>query len=340
MSQEAQTPQFPILPDAAADAFSIRGKVVIVTGVAGNIGPRIARVFALNGAKVLASDRPGEGLDRALAELKAAGHDVASAPADLTVPDELRSVIQRAEDTHGRLDGIVCCGGIGRSGTLDEDTDENFDTMFHTNLRSMWLLVRYARALLAKSGGGSVVGISSVNGHRALFPCALYTATKSGMLAMCREMAVELAPQQIRINSVSPGSIPSPERHLHHMAERLHEPFRTQYLDMARPLMQLAGIETQPLAVPARGEDIAMACLYLLSPAARFVTGADLLVDGGMLQDYTPHMQRGSREGGRPSFWHTVREWLFALPETAWKEGIPHWMERWRRDTERDRTRR
>lgn len=312
------------IPHPIADAFGVRDQVVIVTGAAGHIGPRIATVFAENGAHVLASDRPGANFDQAMEQLRAAG-DVLAAPADLTQPDELRAVIALAEQRFGRLNSLICCGAIGTSDPLDYEKDDNFDRMFHTNVRGNWQLARYATALLEKSGGGSIVNISSVNGHRAQFACSLYAGTKAALLAMTREMSVELAPRLIRINSVSPGSIPAGERHAHHMADRLHEPYRQQFLEMATPLLADAGRDYQPLPIAGKGEDIAMACVYLCSHAARFVTGTDLLVDGAMLQNFDWH---GARRRDRSSAWQKNREWLLALPEAAWKGERPHWLQR------------
>lgn len=312
-------------PMSVSEAFSVRGKVVVVTGAGGWIGHKIAETFAANGATTICSDRAGERLDEAVAEFTAAGLPVHKVPADLSKPEELAALITQTVALGGRVDGLVNCGAIAMSGPLMYDKDEEFDRLFHTNLRSIWLLVRACVPHMEQAGGGgSIVNVSSVNGHRPTFPGPLYTASKAAVLNMTECMAGELADKRIRVNSVSPGAIFNVERNMRWWRDQLKEPYATQYLNWVMPRATEAGSTAQPLPVAGRPIDIAMAALYLCSPAARFITGTDILVDGALLLEW----QRVQRERPRDPFWATMREYLKTFPEEAWKEKRPEWLDR------------
>ena len=213
----------------------------------------------------------------------------------------------------------------------DEDTPD-FDRLYHTNVRSIWLLSKYAVAPMAASGGGSIVNIASINGHRALFMCALYSGTKAAVLAMTKELAVELAPQKIRVNSVSPGVIPTSYSWLNWVIGSLNEPFATAIRAEVEPLINNDVVGSQPLARVGHGHDVGMACYYLCSPAARFVTGIDILVDGGKLMEMPESEPRFYH--GQVSVWKTLRIRLLALPDEAWKAEKPQWLLKLKKDKE------
>jgi NAD(P)-dependent dehydrogenase (short-subunit alcohol dehydrogenase family) len=315
------------VPLEIVDAFSVRSQVVIVTGAAGLIGSGIAETFAANGARVVCSDVPSARLTEIVQQLRERGFDAFEQAAELTDPAQLRQLLEAAESHYGRIDAIVNCGGIAFSRPIDEETDEQFDRLFHTNLRSVWLLTRYALEPFARAGGGSIVNIASVNGHRATFPCSLYAGTKAAMIRMTQELAAELAERKIRVNSVSPGAILG-GNWLDRTARRLREPYARQLHEQFKLPEGPSeyGRTSQPLPVGGQPRDIAMAVLYLCSPAARFVTGADILVDGAYLH---AHTQRGMRRSEQPTeferFRERLRQHLRALPDEAWIDK-PHWL--------------
>jgi NAD(P)-dependent dehydrogenase (short-subunit alcohol dehydrogenase family) len=250
-------------------------------------------------------------------------------PCDLTLPADLKALVDQTLATHGRIDALINCGALPSSQTLDEEDVPDFDRMYHTNVRSIWLLTKYCVEPMSRTGGGSIVNISSINGHRATFMCALYTGTKSAVMAMSRELAVELAPHNIRVNSVSPGAIPHPRRRIDDLFALLHEPYSSQIRNEFGPRMAQMGRNIQPLRMTGHGHDIAMACYYLCSPAARFVTGADLLVDGGKSMEM--HEAEPRFHGGQMSIWKQLRMTLLALPDDAWIGEKPKWLLRHRK---------
>lgn len=320
------------MPLKIADAFSMAGKAVIVTGAAGNVGTGIVDVFVANGVKVVLTDRADDRLTKAVADRQTRGEDVIGIPCDLTKPEELKSLIDQTLAKLGRIDAVINCGGIPTSGSiLDEDVPD-FDRMYHTNVRACWLLTKYCIEPMKAIGGGTVVNISSINGHRAFFLCSLYAGTKAALLAMTKELAVELAPYNIRINSVSPGSIPNPNNRMQWLLDQLNEPYRTQVAEEFIPKLDTAGNGMQPLQRTGHGHDVGMACYYLCTPAARFVTGEDILVDGGKLHEM---------HEGEPRFWNQnqsfykqLRAKLLSFPDSAWKGEQPKWLQKYRqRDT-------
>jgi NAD(P)-dependent dehydrogenase (short-subunit alcohol dehydrogenase family) len=311
-------------PLKVEEAFGVKGKVVIVTGAAGLIGQGIAEAFAVNGAKVVCSDRAGRRLDTSLQRLCDQGGQAIAVPADFARPEELHNLVDAAVQHYGGLDDLINCGGIPGSGRLIDDTAEDFDKLYHANVRSLWLLSKHAIVPMAQRGGGSIVNIASIHGHRALGFCSLYAGTKAAVLATTQEMAVELAPQHIRVNSVSPGWIADSKWRFQGLLEQLQEPFRSQ---IAREFAHLADepptTGLQPLTVAGTKFDIAMACLYLCAPAARFITGTDLLIDGGKLHEMPQVESRLWQKPASP--WMALRPRLQQLPEEAWASERPRW---------------
>ncbi len=311
------------LPEFVADAFAVRGQSVLVTGAAGLIGSAIARAFAVNGARVVLSDLAGDDLEQQVHALRSQGLEAKCVAADLTVPAELEQLIAATVAAHGRLDALINCGAITRSGRmLDEDTAA-FDRIQATNVRSVWLLTRAAIAPMREHGGGTIVNVASVNGHRAQFFCSAYAASKAAVLALTRELSVELAPHAIRVNAVSPGHIHHPDRDTRWLQRFLREEHRAQVMEEARAVMREQGMQAQPLHQSGEAIDVALACIYLCSPAARFITGTDLVVDGGKLHEMPDCEPRfHDRRGGA---WEQFRDHLRALPADAWLER-PKWL--------------
>jgi len=305
-------------PFSVSEAFSVRGQAVLVTGAAGYIGRGIAEAFAANGARVLLTDLPHSPLATVAQRLRDQGCTAIEHACDLRVPDDLKALVAAGEAHFSGYDTIVHCGAIPRSGVIDEEADERFDELMQTNLRSTWLLIKYARDMFIRRGGGSVVNIASVNGHRAMFHGSLYVASKAAMISMTRELSSELAEHNIRLNTVSPGVIANVARNIQHIAGLLNPPYNEQYRQFAAELAGTAD-RSQPLPVGGTPTDIAMACIYLASPAARFITGADLLVEGGFLHAVFSDLVPPKPHPLRTRF----RAFMRSVPSEGWKEGHP-----------------
>ena len=248
---------------------ALDGKVAIVTGAAGGIGRAAVAQFAAAGARVLAVDRDEAGL----AELPANGGAVRTFVADVTEAAACTAMIERAVQTWDALHVLFNIAGIsGRrfgDGPVDQCSEEGWDAVLTTNLKSVFLCCRAAIPAMLASGGGSIVNLSSVLGLVGggdLFATHAYAASKAGIVGLTRAMASYYAPRHIRVNALCPGVIATP------MARRaLADPATMAHVATMQPLV----------AGPGTPEQVATAALFLASDAAALITGAVLPVDGG-----------------------------------------------------------
>lgn len=241
------------------DLLSLKDRVALVTGAAGDIGSRVARLFLDAGATVCATDLPGQELpddvaDRA--ELLAC---------DATEHAEVESLAETIRDRHGRLDILVHCTGITRDAMLWKMDSEAWDEVLSVNLDSAFFFLHACVPLLRGSDKGAVVLTSSINGERGKFGQANYASSKAGLIALGKTAARELGAFGIRVNSLAPGFIES------RMTASLPEEFQKKAIDETA-----LGRAGQP-------EDVARAALFLCSDLSRHVTGQVLRVDGGQL---------------------------------------------------------
>jgi NAD(P)-dependent dehydrogenase (short-subunit alcohol dehydrogenase family) len=240
------------------------GRIVAVTGAGTGIGRATARAFAAEGAHVVAIGRRVEPLEETAAE----NDRITPLTADITAEGEPGRILRAVSETHGRLDVLVNNAGIVRSGALGTLTPEMIEAQLATNLVAPTLLAQAALPLLEASGG-VVVNVSTSVGQRAWPGSSVYAATKTALELLTRSWAVELAPRGIRVVAVAPGAIDTP------IGE--HQGLTPERMAAVRK-WQLAHT---PLARIGRPEEVAWAITRLASPAASFVTGVVLPIDGG-----------------------------------------------------------
>ncbi|MDH6228811.1 NAD(P)-dependent dehydrogenase (short-subunit alcohol dehydrogenase family) [Streptomyces sp. MJP52] len=250
--------------DNNSSTASRTGRTVVVTGAGTGIGRATARAFAAEGARVLAVGRRAEPLEET-----AAGHDrITPLAADITADGGPELIVRTVLETHGRLDVLVNNAGIVRSGALGTLTPETIAPQLATNLVAPVLLARAALASLEASGG-VIVNVSTSVGQRAWPGSSVYAATKAALETLTRSWAVELAPRGVRVVAVAPGAVDTP------IGE--HQGLTPEQMAAVRE-WQLAHT---PLGRIGRPQEVAWAITRLAAPAASFVTGVVLAVDGG-----------------------------------------------------------
>ncbi len=246
------------------------GQVVVITGAAGGIGRAAVLAFAQAGARVVAADLDGAGAELAADAARAAGARALAVRVDVTDSASVQAMVAAVVAQFGRLDAAFNNAGVELEGTATADTDEDlFDRTIAVNLRGVFLCMKHQiRQMLAQGGGGAIVNTASVAGLVGAATMPAYTASKHGVVGLTKAAALEYAKRGIRVNAVCPGVVRTA------MTERAvaQRPERAAFIDGLHPMGRIAE--------PA---EIAATALWLCSPAASFVTGQALAVDGGMV---------------------------------------------------------
>ena len=245
---------------------SYTNKIVLVTGGTSGIGKTTAIAFADAGARVvLTGRREKEGLE-VVAEIKKTGGTAAYIRTDVAKEADVVKAVDFVLSTHGRLDVAFNNAGVEIVGPLDQVTEEQYRRTFDINVWGVLNAMKHEVAAMLKSGGGSIVNVSSIAGHIGLAQASIYVATKHAVEGLTKAVAVEFAKQGIRVNAVAPGAIDT------EMVDR----FAGKEGDVRNWL-----ISQHPVGRLGTAEEIAAAVLYLTSDAAKFTTGTILAVDGG-----------------------------------------------------------
>ena len=248
-------------------SFRLDGKVALVTGSTRGIGYAIARAMAQQGARVVVSSESVVDTATATADLRNEGLDALGIACDVTDSTSQQTLINEIFRCCGRLDTLVCNAGItGQPGPFETMDLANFDRVIAVNLRSMVELTQSALPRMAANPeGATAILISSISGLRGNGAINAYALTKAAIAQLARNLAVEWGPRRVRINAISPGFIRT----------ALSQPLLDNAAFMARRL------QMTPLRRPGEVEEIAGAAVFLASPASAFITGHNLVVDGG-----------------------------------------------------------
>lgn len=248
-------------------------RVAVVTGGTLGIGRAVAERLAGEGASVAVVGF-GDDVDAAGQQMRARGLDVTAHEADVSDAEDIGGVVTELGRLHDGLDILVCSAGIQTYGKVDELDEEVWDRTLNVNLKGMYLAARAAIPQMRERGGGSIVNVASVQATACQTTVPAYAASKAGIQALTRAMALDHARERIRVNSVSPGAIDTPM--LRGAAELHADPADVD--DLVR-----SWGATQPVGRVGQPADVASLVAYLVSDEAAFITGADVRVDGGLL---------------------------------------------------------
>lgn len=237
----------------------------IITGAANGIGAACAALFADAGWNLVLVDRDEEQLGRSAL---ASGNAVATLAGDVSHRDVNEAAVALAQDRFGGLDAVVANAGVNLARSIDDTTDEDVDRLLAVNLRAVVYIAQSAHRALARTTGSLVV-MASKTGLVAQRDSPIYCATKGAAIQLARALALDWAPEGIRVNAVCPGIVDTP----------MLETFFSEMPDSERARAEFA--TAQPLGRLARPDECAAAALFLASASASFITGVALPVDGG-----------------------------------------------------------
>lgn len=244
-------------------------RAAIITGAGSGIGRAMALLFAENGAYVLAADLNGTAAEETAELVRAAGGTCQAYTVDVVVPAQVQGLIEAAVAAYGRIDILCNNAGIGSTTDVVACEPDDWDRVMTVNVKSVYLGCKYAIPHMITQGGGVIINTASVAGLVGIVKRASYCASKGAVIALTKQVAIEYVEQGIRVNCVCPGTVDSPwVGRLLAQAENAAE---------AR-----AGLEArQPMGRLGKPEEIAAAALYLASDDAAFITGTELVIDGG-----------------------------------------------------------
>lgn len=250
-------------------AGRLDGKVVVISGAARGQGAAEARLFAREGARLALGDVLEEPLAKLAAELESGGHDVLARRLDVTSEEGWQEFLGAVEARFGRLDVLINNAGVVDAAGIEATTRAVWDRIVAVNQTGTWLGMKVAAPLLRRSGGGSIVNVSSIFGLIGSGGSAAYHGTKGAVRLLTKTAALEYASAGIRVNSIHPGYIDTP------MLREVAGDFTAEQIGA---LMGGA----VPLGRLGAPEDIAAGALYLASDESAYVTGSELVIDGGV----------------------------------------------------------
>lgn len=245
--------------------MNLQNKVILVTGAGRGIGRGLALNLARAGAALAIASRTKSELESLADEIRHLGGTAKPFPLDVRDVEACRRVVAAIIEEMGRLDGLVHSAGTTRRKPIDEYTEEDWDLIHDSNLKSSFFLSREVARVMRRQGSGSIVLISSILAHHPVRGVSPYVASKGGVSALTRALALEYAGYGIRVNCISPGFILTP------LTEKVWN----------HPQRRAAGNRRVPLGRIGVPDDLSGAVILLLSDEAAYITGADLLIDGG-----------------------------------------------------------
>jgi NAD(P)-dependent dehydrogenase (short-subunit alcohol dehydrogenase family) len=247
----------------------LNGKIAIITGGADGIGYAISEAMAREGAHVFVSDIDDAKGEAFAEKLRRSGSKADYIHCDVSVESDIASLIARVVEQTGRLDILVNNAAVAIGGMpVHEMTDEQWHRLIAINLTSVFRGCKYALLHMIRQHSGAIINMASAQGHVGLEGWTAYAGAKGAILAMTRQMAVEFGPHNVRVNSISPGTI--------------NTPMNAKIVAELGDKVARAWVKMHPIGRIGNPQEVAEAAVYLASDAAGFTTGMDLRVDGGL----------------------------------------------------------
>ena len=246
----------------------LKDKVSLITGAASGIGRATAILFAKEGAKVVVADYDEQGGNQTVDLIRQVGGEAFFIHADVSIALDSENVIKTIILNFGKLDILFNNAGISLTGKVADTTEKEWDKIIDTNLKGVFLLSKYAIPEMLKNGKGVIINMASALGFVGMENLSAYCASKGGVVALTKAMALDYAPI-IRINCLCPGAISTPMMEHAFNASKDPDAMRNAYI-MRHPIGRLG-----------TPEDVAQAALYLASEESSFITGSSLIIDGG-----------------------------------------------------------
>jgi NAD(P)-dependent dehydrogenase (short-subunit alcohol dehydrogenase family) len=250
----------------ALPSMRLDGKVAVVTGGGGGLGRLAAHAFAAAGADVVVVGRTAASLEAAADAVRSSGRRAAAIVADVTRSADVNRMVERAVGEFGRIDILLNNAGVTSPKTVVELTDEDWHRIMDTSATGAFYCARAVAPVMMRQREGAIISMGSILSARGMANRTAYSAAKAAVANLTRALALELGPHGIRVNAIAPTVI---------VTDLNRELVRTQ------PRLYQAVLDRTPLGRLGEPEDIAGALVFLASPAARFVTGQTLFVDGG-----------------------------------------------------------
>lgn len=266
-TMEEQASNETVLPLPPADLFSLNGRKALITGGSGGIGRVLAMSLARAGADVCVHGRNAARLKQTVEALKSTGVHVVSVEGDLSQVSVCSMLVKEADRRLGGLDVLVNCAGTNRRKPIANVTEEDFEYVMAVNLKSVYFLSREAHRVMRQRGGGKIIHIGSINSHYGLDTVSVYGASKGGIAQLTKVMAVEWARDNVQVNCLTPGFMLTP------LSIQLWS--RTETASWFQRRI--------PQRRPGRPDELVGALLLLASQASSYITGQDIIVDGGFL---------------------------------------------------------
>ena len=248
----------------------LRDKIAIITGAARGIGAKSAEFFAAEGAAVAIWDLNAERGDEVAQQIQAKGNTAIFCKCDVTDSAQIQDAAQRVTSELGAPNVLFNNAGIAVVGELEDISEADWDRQYNVNVKSIYLVSRAIIPLMREAGGGSIINMGSESAFVGFPMHPAYTSSKAAVVHLTRSMAVRYAEDNIRVNSLCPGTINT----------ELYREFIAQQADPEAINREIEGMHPLGIGEP---EDIAWAAVYLASDESRYMTGAPMLVEGGIL---------------------------------------------------------